>query len=401
MKQLLLMVGAVLLQASWAGELSPLVGDGVSDDTAAIQARLDSGAACVYLPPPKKCYRISKTLRIGSDTELRLDRFSVIRLAPGSDCPMIENKGYVGGDDRRIALTGGIWDMANVDQSPNPQQYRRCKPPREGGLPPKHENDFFFGMAMRFSHVEGMTVKGVTVRNPTSYGMAFCHTSYFLIDDIAFDYKTCNPIFLNMDGVHLDGWCHHGRISNLRGTCFDDLVALNADDVKMLRETYRVRVPIRLEPNTVESVAPDAREPEFAFLTVARFDFQKGYDILLAAIAEAQNDLRAAKKRTLLIGGGKTLGAMKAFAAEKGIADLVEFAGEISNAADEMGRGRILVAPSRWEGSPYAVLEAVACGKKVIASNCPGNKDIIREDENGWLFPTGDAKALAELLVQK
>ena len=181
----------------------------------------------------------------------------------------------------------------------------------------------------------------------------------------------------------------------------DELVALNADDVKMLRETYRVRTPIRLEPNAVESVAPDAREPEFAFLTVARFDFQKGYDILLAAIAEVQNDLRAAKKRTLLIGGGKTLGTMKAFAAEKGIADLVEFAGEISNAADEMGRGRILVAPSRWEGSPYAVLEAVARGKKVIASDCPGNKDIVKEDENGWFFPTGDAKALAELLVQK
>ena len=181
----------------------------------------------------------------------------------------------------------------------------------------------------------------------------------------------------------------------------DELVALNADDVKMLRETYRVRTPIRLEPNAVESVTPDAREPEFAFLTVARFDFQKGYDILLAAIAEAQNDLRAAKKRTLLIGGGETLEAMKAFAAEKGIADLVEFAGEISNAADEMGRGRILVAPSRWEGSPYAVLEAVARGKKVIASDCPGNKDIIREDENGWLFPAGDAKALVELLVQK
>lgn len=236
MKLLLLMVGAVLLQDSWAGELPPLVGDGVADDTAAIQVRIDSGASCVYLPPPKKCYRISKTLRIGSDTELRLDRFSVIRLAPDSDCPMIENRGYVGGEDRRIALTGGIWDMANVDQSPNPQQYRHCKPPREGGLPPKHENEFFFGMAMRFSHVEGMTVRGVTVRNPTSYGMAFCHTSYFLVDDITFDYKTCNPIFLNMDGVHFDGWCHHGRISNLRGTCFDDLVALNANDGQCAQE---------------------------------------------------------------------------------------------------------------------------------------------------------------------
>lgn len=216
--------------------LPPLVGDGVADDTAAIQARLDSGAPCVYLPPPKRNYRISKTLRIGSGTELRLDRFSVVRLAPGSDCPMVENRGYVGGSDRRIALTGGIWDMANLDQSPNPQQLRHCTPPRAGGLPPKHENGFFFGMAMRFSHVEGMTVRGLTIRNPTSYGLAFCRTSYFLVDDLTFDYTTCNPIFLNMDGVHLDGWCHHGKISNLRGTCFDDMVALNANDGQCAQE---------------------------------------------------------------------------------------------------------------------------------------------------------------------
>ena len=143
----------VVMTKGSAAELPQLFGNGVADDTAAIQARLDSGAACVYLPPQEKCYHISKTLRIGSDTELRLDGFSVIRLAPGTDCPMIKNKGYVGGDDGRIAVTGGIWDMANVDQSPNPQQYRRCKPPREGGLPPKHENDFFFGMAMRYSHM--------------------------------------------------------------------------------------------------------------------------------------------------------------------------------------------------------------------------------------------------------
>lgn len=227
---------AVLEALAAGGRLPPLVGDGVADDTAAIQARLDSGAPCVYLPPPKRHYRISKTLRIGSGTELRLDRFSVVRLAPGSDCPMVENRGYVGGSDRRIALTGGIWDMANLDQSPNPQQLRHCTPPRAGGLPPKHENGFFFGMAMRFSHVEGMTVRGLTIRNPTSYGLAFCRTSYFLVDDLTFDYTTCNPIFLNMDGVHLDGWCHHGKISNLRGTCFDDMVALNANDGQCAQE---------------------------------------------------------------------------------------------------------------------------------------------------------------------
>lgn len=206
--------------------LPQLHGDGVTDDTAAIQARLDTGASCVYLPPPVRNYRISKSLEIGSGQELKLDRFSIIRLAPKSDCPMIENRCYRTGSDRNIAMTGGIWDMDNVNQSPNAMQVPAMRAKR----PKKHDPGWFFGMAMRFANVEGMTVKGVTIRNPTTYGMAFAKTSYFVIDDISFDYRKWNPIPLNMDGVHLDGFCHHGKISNLRGTCFDDLVALNAND---------------------------------------------------------------------------------------------------------------------------------------------------------------------------
>ena len=93
-----LAVGVCLVCAVFRGvaaeSFPPLVGDGVVDDTAAIQARLDSGMSCVYLPPPAKCYLISKTLKIGSNQELRLDRFPVVRLAPKSDCPMVENRGY-------------------------------------------------------------------------------------------------------------------------------------------------------------------------------------------------------------------------------------------------------------------------------------------------------------------
>ena len=143
---------------------------------------------------------------------------------------MVENRNYAGGTDKRVALTGGIWDMDNLNQSPNPLAYWSLKPSRPSPAPKRHEHGFFFGMAMRFSNVEGISVRGVTVRNPTTYGIAFCKTSYFLLDDISFDYTTWNPIPLNLDGVHLDGRCHHGKISNLRGTCYDDLVALNAND---------------------------------------------------------------------------------------------------------------------------------------------------------------------------
>jgi len=232
----LLAVGGLLvfgvLQGVAAETFPPLVGDGVADDTAAIQARLDSGMSCVYLPPPSKHYLISKTLKIGSNQELRLDRFSVVRLAPKSDCPMIENRGYEAGADKRVALVGGIWDMANLDQSPNPAQYWSFKPPRPSPLPKHYAYGAFLGIAIRFANIEGITVRDVTVRNPTMYGIAFCKVSYFLVDGVSFDYTTWNPLRLNLDGVHFDGCCHHGKISNLRGTCYDDLVALNANDVQ-------------------------------------------------------------------------------------------------------------------------------------------------------------------------
>lgn len=214
-------------------ELPILVGDGVTDDTAAIQARLDSGISCVYLPPPPKEYLISKSLKIGSNQELRLDRFTVIHLAPNSNCPLIENKGFLEGGNCRFAVTGGIWDYDNLHQVPNqmqiPEENRiKLNPPRKDRFEFRYE--YVLGCAMRFHNVENITIKGLTIRNPATYGMKFCRMSYFLIDDITFDYTTWNPIPLNMDGVHLDGFCHHGKISNLRGTCYDDMVALNAND---------------------------------------------------------------------------------------------------------------------------------------------------------------------------
>lgn len=65
------------------------IGDGVADDTAAIQRSLDSGDGTVYLPGPPKCYLISRPLVIHSNQTLQADRFAVIRLKDNSDCPML------------------------------------------------------------------------------------------------------------------------------------------------------------------------------------------------------------------------------------------------------------------------------------------------------------------------
>ena len=186
----------------------------------------------------------------------------------------------------------------------------------------------------------------------------------------------------------------------------DQLIALTETDAKDIKRLYGENLPVVVEANSIDvsslknPVGLKYCENEFAFVCIARFDFQKGQDIFVKAIDLAQKELRASGKRALLIGGGATLEETKRFVDEKGIADLVEFAGEIPDAGVYMTCGQTLIAPSRWEGMPYLLLEAVARGRRVIASDCPGNRDILRDCSNAKMFPVEDSDRLAELMVE-
>ena len=98
-----------------------LHGDGIHDDLPYIQNALDSGVKVLNLPLPKKFYKISSTILIGSGQSLITDKNTIIRLAPNSNCFMITNKNQEKGDSD-ITIIGGIWDMDNVNQFPNPNQ---------------------------------------------------------------------------------------------------------------------------------------------------------------------------------------------------------------------------------------------------------------------------------------
>ena len=51
-------------------------------------------------------------------------------------------------------------------------------------------------------------------------------------------------------------------------------------------------------------------------------------------------------------------------------------------------------------GMPYLLLEAVARGRSIIASDCPGNRDVLRDCGNAKMFPVEDSDRLAELMVE-
>jgi hypothetical protein len=201
-----------------------LYGDGIHDDTAGIQALLDAGTSAVYLPPPPKHYLISRTLVIHSGQALRLDPFTVIRLAPRSDTVMITNDDHDQGNEN-IALVGGIWDMDNRQQAPNPFPAMG-----QAGLTTPYDPARFIGVLMRFNRVRNLTLQGLTLRDPTTFGAQLGNLYQFTVRDITFDYPHANPTEINMDGIHIHGNSRYGYVANLKGMTHDDLLALNADD---------------------------------------------------------------------------------------------------------------------------------------------------------------------------
>ncbi|MFW2831495.1 glycosyltransferase [Sphingomonas sp. ID0503] len=130
-------------------------------------------------------------------------------------------------------------------------------------------------------------------------------------------------------------------------------------------------------------------------VSAGRLDPQKGYDVLLRALAE----LRDVSDLRLLIagdGGPDTRKTLERLAEGLGVADRIDFLGYLADPFALIGKGDLFVLPSRWEGASNALLEAMACGLPIVATDCPGgSREILGGGAHGRLTPVDDPRALA------
>lgn len=123
---------------------------------------------------------------------------------------------------------------------------------------------------------------------------------------------------------------------------------------------------------------------------------QKGIDILIKASAKVKGGL------FLLVGNTKMdkkyFVDMKRLVKELGVEEKVKFTGYLpyKDLKALYTSSQIFVLPSREEGSPIALLEAMASANSLVGSDIPGIKDQIRENWNGYLIEPGNEKELAE-----
>lgn len=223
-------------------------GDGTTDDLAAVNAALSSTYDVVVFE--RGTYAVGATITVPSNKRLIIDQGAKVYLKNSSDTLLMTNAHWSAGDSN-IVVEGGTWDGNGVNQIDL--------------VGTGDDPDTYHGTSIRFQHVKGLTMTGMTIKDPQWFGIHLGRVTNFTIRDIVFDYRLSGG-----DGLHISGLCNNGYISNLRdpyGARRDDFLAIMTNDAPKFNIT----------PGEIHNIVVDGiiAEP-----TGASSTFKSGVDFL-------------------------------------------------------------------------------------------------------------------------
>jgi GalNAc-alpha-(1->4)-GalNAc-alpha-(1->3)-diNAcBac-PP-undecaprenol alpha-1,4-N-acetyl-D-galactosaminyltransferase len=132
-------------------------------------------------------------------------------------------------------------------------------------------------------------------------------------------------------------------------------------------------------------------------LGIGRLAQQKGFDLLLRAFSNS--GLADDGWRLVVLGEGDERKALSKLSDDLGVSESIEMPGHVTNVSDWISRSSIFALPSRYEGFPNALLEAMQLGTACVSFDCPsGPGDLIEDGSNGLLVAPNDVDALSQAL---
>jgi len=131
---------------------------------------------------------------------------------------------------------------------------------------------------------------------------------------------------------------------------------------------------------------------------IGRLHEQKDPETMLAAAERVVSGVPDAV--FAFAGEGPLAERCRATANLRGLDENVRWLGRLSDVRPLLSRIDLLALSARWEGMPNVVLEAMACGKPVVATRAGGTPEIVHDGVTGFLVPVGDADALAARIVE-
>ena len=149
-----------------------------------------------------------------------------------------------------------------------------------------------------------------------------------------------------------------------------------------------------------ETVVRHAKRSSVVLFCNRSWEPRYGVDVLAEAfvtVARQRSDVEL-----LLLSDGSQSVRIRQILERGGVMNRVTFAGQIPqrNLPRFYHMADLFISPSHVDGSSVSLMEALACGLPCLVSDIPANKEWVVEGENGWLFPDGDAGALAAKIIQ-
>lgn len=191
----------------------------------------------------------------------------------------------------------------------------------------------------------------------------------------------------------------------------DEIIAVSqgvandlADSTGLAREGITVIYNPVITDEIKQKAAAPLAHPWFApgeppvVLGVGRLTEQKNFELLLRAFADARASM---PMRLLILGDGKDRARLERIVDELGLGESVSLPGFVDNPYPYMRKADTFVLSSKWEGLPTVLIEALYCGAKVVATDCPsGPREILDEGAYGLLVPVDNQEALTQAIVE-
>ena len=193
-------------------------------------------------------------------------------------------------------------------------------------------------------------------------------------------------------------------------SCADAVVAVSegvADDLVRRAGMPRRRVEVIYNPVITPQLGLLAAEPPThpwfrenrpIVLAIGRLTAQKNFPLLIDAFALIGRDSDA---RLVILGEGPDRAMLEAKIRQHGLETRVAMPGFVDNPYSYLARARLLALSSDFEGLPTVLIEGLALGTAVVATDCPsGPREILRDGALGELVPVGDVRALAAAIAR-
>jgi L-malate glycosyltransferase len=148
-------------------------------------------------------------------------------------------------------------------------------------------------------------------------------------------------------------------------------------------------------------LAGDPR-PEAGITLFCNRSWEPNYSVDVVARAFVKVAVQREDVSLMLLAGGSQSALIRDILIKGGVADRVTFPGFIGN--NDLPRyyrmADLYISASRVDGSSVSLMEALACGLPCAVSDIPANREWVTDGVNGWVFPDGDADALAGIILK-